>query len=131
MTGIDTNVLLRFLLGDDPVQTPLARAMLQSLTAENPGWVGVASVLETVWVLSSAKKMDRRAVARAIGGLLDLDVLVVERAETVASAIRLFGSGQADFADCLIACSAKAAGCSRTLTFDRRAARDAGMELIE
>ena len=90
----------------------------------------MASVLEIVWVLSSAKNMDRRAVSKAITSLLFVDSLIVEQAEVVASAIQLFGSSHADFADCLIAVSAQAAGCTRTVTFDRRAARDAGMELL-
>jgi len=58
------------------------------------------------------------------------ETIVVERAETVARALQRYRRGRADFADCLIATSAKAAGCSRTVTFDRIAARDAGMELI-
>jgi predicted nucleic-acid-binding protein len=55
---------------------------------------------------------------------------VIEQASLVERAMQLYRKGNADFADCLIATSAKAAGCSRTLTFDRKAARDAGMELI-
>ena len=59
-----------------------------------------------------------------------LDSIVVEQDMIVASAVQRFRTTRADFADCLIAASARAAGCARTVTFDRLAARDAGMELI-
>jgi predicted nucleic-acid-binding protein len=56
--------------------------------------------------------------------------VVVEQAEVLAEAVRRFRFSKVDFADCLIAASARAAGCSKTVTFDHIAARDAGMELI-
>lgn len=129
MTGLDTNILVRFFAQDDPLQSPKARAILSSLTVAEPGWVGVATILELVWVLTSSIRLDRDAVARILAALLTRETIVVERTETVEKALMLFRKGRADFADCLIAASAKAAGCSRTVTFDRRAARDAGMEL--
>lgn len=130
MTGLDTNILTRFFANDDPLQTPKARAMLSSLTVAEPGWVGVATILELVWVLTSSLRLSRPAVAKILADLLTLETIQVERAETVAKALQRYASGKADFADCLTAASAKAAGCNRTLTFDRIAARDAGMELI-
>ena len=130
MIGLDTNVLLRFILKDDPAQTPAARRFLQSLTPDNPGWVGIANVLEIVWVLSNSKNMDRREVSRAITSLLFLDTVIVEQVEVLVTAVQLFDSSRADFADCLIAVSARAAGCSKTVTFDRIAARDTGMDLL-
>jgi len=62
---------------------------------------------------------------------LQVDAIVVERREVVAAATKIFSTTKADFADCLIAASARAAGCVRTVTFDRVAARDAGMVLLE
>jgi predicted nucleic-acid-binding protein len=73
-------------------------------------------------------KKDR--VAQVLDMLLASRDIVVGQDDTVREALRLYSVGNADFADCLIASSAKAAGCSRTVTFDRRAARDASMELI-
>ena len=97
---------------------------------DSPGWVGLATVLELVWVLSSKNRFDRRTIAKTIDQLLSQEEIVVEQAETVQKAVRLFRDGKADFADCLISVSAKAAGCARTVTFDRIAARDAGMDLL-
>jgi predicted nucleic-acid-binding protein len=130
MTGLDTNVLLRFLLRDDPLQTAQARTLFQSFSTERPGWVGIATILEIAWVLTKNEAMGREAVAKAILDLLSLDTVNVERADAVAWAVQTFRSTKADFADCLIAASARAAGCSKTVTFDRIAARDAGMELL-
>ena len=130
MTGLDTNMLVRFFAKDDPLQTPKARAVLSSLTTAEPGWVGVATILELVWVMTSTLGVGRDAVAQILAELLTRETIVVERAETIEKALQRYRRGRADFADCLIAASARAAGCSRTVTFDRIAARDAGMELI-
>jgi predicted nucleic-acid-binding protein len=129
--GLDTNILVRFFAKDDPLQTPKARAVLRSLTTADPGWVGVATILELVWVMTSSIKVGRDAVVQILAELLTRETIVVERAETIEKALQRYRRGRADFADCLIAASAKAAGCSRTVTFDRIAARDAGMEFIE
>jgi predicted nucleic-acid-binding protein len=130
VTGLDTNVLVRFFAQDDPQQSPQANRMMSSLTVREPGWVATATILELVWVLTSKMRLDRGGIARILDRLLRQEKLVVEQASVVEGAYRLYRSGNADFADCLISSSAKAAGCARTVTFDRRAARDAGMELI-
>jgi predicted nucleic-acid-binding protein len=130
VTGLDTNVLVRFFAQDDHLQSPIADEIMRSLTVENPGWVGVATILELVWVLGSKNRFDRKVIANTLDRLLLQEEIAIEQAESVQNALQLFRKGEADFADCLIATSAKAAGCSRTVTFDRKAARDAGMELI-
>ncbi len=130
MTGLDTNVLLRFFAQDDQRQSPLADATMASLTVENPGWVGLATVLEFVWAMSKKMHFAKAVVCDALDRLLMLETIVVEQDATVASAVQRFRSTRADFADCLIAISAQAAGCTKTLTFDEIAATDAGMELI-
>lgn len=130
MTGLDTNVLVRFFAQDDPQQSPQANRMMSSLTVGEPGWVATATILELVWVLTSKMRFDRGGIARILDLLLRQEKIVVEQASVVEGAFQLYRNGNADFADCLISSSAKAAGCLRTVTFDRRAARDAGMELI-
>lgn len=130
MIGLDTNVLVRYFGQDDARQSPQADAIFDSLTADNPGWVGLAALLELVWVMSSVKGAGRVEIADTLDQLLAMNVIAVEQASTVANAAQRFRSGKAEFADCLIAASAQTAGCGRTFTFDRVAARDAGMELI-
>jgi len=128
--GLDTNVLLRFYLKDDAEQSPKAEHLLRSLTAEAPGWVALATILELIWVMKSKNRSERAEIADALELLLAQDVIVVEQSNVVMRAVRLFRSSKADFADCLIAESARTAGCTRTFTFDEIAARDLGMELI-
>ncbi len=130
MTGLDTNVLLRFFLNDDPMQSPKTRRIMNSLSAAHPGWISLATVLEFVWVLKTRNRSERVAIATALDRMLSQDAFVIEQAVVVARAVRCFRASKADFADCLIAESAKEAGCSRTLTFDEVAARDTGMQLI-
>lgn len=130
MTGLDTNVLVRYIMQDDPRQSALATRLLESLTADAPGFVSLISVVELSWVLSSAYELDRVQLVQAIEVLLRTKEIVVDRAETVWKAVRLFQSANADFADCLIERSAAAAGCERTMTFDRGAAKGCGMTLV-
>jgi predicted nucleic-acid-binding protein len=69
-------------------------------------------------------------VVDAFEGLLRTKELKLERAEIVWKALRSFQHSTADFADALIAQSAASAGCTRTMTFDRGAAKTGGMTLI-
>jgi predicted nucleic-acid-binding protein len=130
VTGLDTNVLLRYVAQDDSVHSPIADAVIGSFTADDPGWVGLSTILEFVWVMTTQKRVGRATLSTTLDRLLMLDTVIVEQPDVVASAVRQFRSSKADFADCLMAASARAAGCSRTVTFDRIAARDAGMELL-
>ena len=130
MIGLDTNILLRFFLDDDPTQSPKARLIIGSLNAGKPGWIGVATILEIVWVMKRKKPSGREEISNIIEQLIADDAIVVEHPALVAAAVQRFRSTKAEFADCLIAASARVAGCERMLTFDEIAARDAGMELI-
>jgi predicted nucleic-acid-binding protein len=130
MIGLDTNVLIRYIMQDDAKQSPLATRLIESLTPESPGFVPLVSVIELGWVLSSAYELDRNQLVDAFEGLLRTKELVVERAEIVWKALRVLQGTNGDFADCLISCSAAAAGCRKTMTFDRGAAKSSGMTLI-
>ncbi|MDE3010828.1 MAG: type II toxin-antitoxin system VapC family toxin [Pseudomonadota bacterium] len=130
MIGLDTNVIVRYIMQDDGKQSPLATRLIESLSAEEPGFIPLVSMVELGWVLLSAYGLDRGQLIEAFTGLLRTKELVVERAEIVWQALRLLQGTNADFADCLIACSASSAGCGRTMTFDRGAAKCAGMTLL-
>lgn len=131
MTGLDTNVLVRYIMQDDAAQSALATRLVESLSAGSPGFVSLVSVVELSWVLSSAYALDRAQIVEVFEGLLRTKEIVVERAETIWRALRVFQSSRADFADCLIERLASAAGCERTMTFDRAAAKGCGMTLIK
>jgi len=128
--GIDTNVLVRYFIEDDPAQSRLTDSLFNSLSGADPGWVSQATILEFAWIMKSVRRLDRKTIATMMGKLTMLDSIVIERADIVDKALQRFHHGKAEFADCLIAASGRAAGCSKTVTFDKIAARDAGMELL-
>jgi predicted nucleic-acid-binding protein len=130
MIGLDTNVLVRYIMQDDAKQSPLASVLVESLSSDAPGFVTQVCVVELFWVLSSAYGLDRTQLVATLDGLLRSKEIIVESAEVVWKALRLFQAGNADFADCLIERAAATAGCSRTMTFDRGAAKACGMQLV-
>ncbi|BAO30882.1 PIN domain-containing protein [Sulfuritalea hydrogenivorans] len=130
MIGLDTNVLVRYVAQDDPKQSPVASRLIESLTADAPGYVSVVSVVELVWVLTDCYALRKDELCEVLETLLRTKEIVVAHADTVWQALRLFKGGKADFADCLIERFANAAGCDHTATFDRDAAKHCGMRLI-
>jgi predicted nucleic-acid-binding protein len=131
MIGLDTNVLVRYLMQDDAKQAAKATRLMESLTVEVPGFVSVVSVVELGWVLTSAYGLTRSQLEQALEALLRTKELVVDRADQVLQALRVFKATKADLADCLIERSAASAGCEQTMTFDVGAAKGAGMVLVQ
>jgi predicted nucleic-acid-binding protein len=130
--GLDTNVLVRYLTQDDARQAALANQLLEkTLSAERPGFVSTVALVELVWVLESGYGCDRAQVVAVVERLLRTRTLRVENAEVAWQAVRRFAAGAADFADCLIERAGAAGGCEVTLTFDRAAAKAAGMQLLD
>jgi len=131
MIGLDTNVLVSYLAQDDPKQSPKATRLIESLTAESPGYVSIVSVVELVWVLTGCYAQSKQEICTVIETLLRTKGIIVAHADTVWKALRLFKEGNADFADCLIERFAAEAGCQHVATFDRTAAKHCRMQLIE
>lgn len=131
MIGLDTNVLVRYIMQDDAKQAAKATKLIESLTAQEQGFITLVSVVELVWVLSSSYDLARGQIAQALDVILRSKQLVVDQAEHVVRALRAYGAGNADFADCLIERTAVAAGCAKTMTFDAAAAKTAGMTLVQ
>jgi predicted nucleic-acid-binding protein len=131
VTGLDSNILLRYFLYDDPKQSLIAERVIDSLTPDSPGWIAVTTLVEIVWALSAQLRVRREPIARILKELLTENAIVVDRRELVERALHFYRTTKADFADCIISVSAKSAGCNRVLTFDENAARDLGMELAE
>jgi predicted nucleic-acid-binding protein len=130
MIGLDTNVIVRYVMQDDPKQSQKATRLIEALSSETPGFVPLVAVVEIAWVLTSCYDLKREQVAEAMGGILRSKEFVVDRAEQVAQALRVYKTGSADFADCLIERGSTSAGCERTMTLDASAAKSAGMTLI-
>jgi predicted nucleic-acid-binding protein len=124
MIGLDTNVLVRYATQDDAAQSAKAAEWIERrLTAENPGFISVVAMAETVRVLERTYDLADRDIAATIERLLQADVLIVESAQQVFAAMMALKEGHGSFADALINALGAQAGCSHTLTFDQKALR--------
>ncbi len=131
MIGLDTNILVRHLVQDDPVQSPKATEFIeQRLTERDPGFISTVVMAETAWVLERVYALADDEVAATIERILQIEVLVVENESDVFTAMMAVREGRGSFADALIGAIDAQAGCSRTLTFDRKALRLPGFELL-
>jgi len=121
MIGLDTNVLVRYLAQDDPVQSAKATALIERrLTEQDPGFISVVAMAETVWVLERAYGLADADIAAAIERMLQVEALVVESEQEVFTAMVALKEGRGSFADALIGALGASAGCSHSLTFDRK-----------
>jgi predicted nucleic-acid-binding protein len=131
MIGLDTNVLVRYFAQDDPEQSGKAADLIEHrLSERDPGFISVVAIVETVWVLQRAYGLDNPAVAAVIERTLQADTLVVENEQDVFTAMVALKEGQGSFPDALIGALGAKAGCITTVTFDRRAARLSGFDLL-
>lgn len=132
MTGIDTNILVRYLTGDDPKQSRAAEKFLRkNCTAGRQGWIGAIVLCELAWVLSRGYKYTRDEVATVIGQLLKTAEFELEDNACVRRTLRVYEEQGGDFPDALIAGRNAAAGAAPTHTFDQRAAKQQGFKLLK
>ena len=129
MTGIDTNVLVRFVVQDDARQSAQADAFFASLTEDNLGYLSTTTLVESVWVLERIYKLSKVQVRELLARLLRAPEIVLEQSIRIGEAVALYTTG-ADFADALIASSGRAAGCKTTVSFDRGAIKYAHMSPV-
>lgn len=129
MIGLDTNVVVRYLVGDDPRQSAAATELVTSLTVDEPGFLSVVTVVETFWVLRRSYRVTAQRCAEVIEGLLDSRELRVQHQEVVRNAVSASHNGF-DFADAVINELGRRAGCDYTVTFDRGAAGSDQMRLL-
>ena len=115
---------------DDPKQAAKATKLIESLTPAEPGFVTLVTVVELFWVLTASYDLSRAQIVEAFDALIRSKQLLVEQTDQVLRALRVYGAGSADFPDCLIERTAKAAGCDKVMTFDVGASKQAGMTLI-
>lgn len=130
MIGLDTNVIVRYIAQDDAAQSKKASALIEALSVENPGYITVISLVELVWVLQGAYEASREELLNVLETLLRNRELVIEHSEIIWKAVRAFAASKADFADCMIERFANEAQCEYVATFDKGAAKMAGMRLI-
>src|SRR5215467_4276551 len=106
MIGLDTNIVVRYLTLDHPVQSPKAAALIERhLTLSKPGFISIVTMIETVWVLRQPYGFSREEVAGYVELLLRARTLVVEHERAVYDAMTALRENRGDFADSLIASS--------------------------
>lgn len=131
MIGIDTNIIVRYLTQDEPQQSAKATEIIERrLTEDDPGFISIVAMVETVWVLDRAYGFTTRETALAIERLLQTEVLLLEHEQEVFTAMIALSKGQGAFADAISAALGIKAGCPYTLTFDQKAQRLAGFKLL-
>lgn len=124
MLGIDTNVLVRFLVRDDEAQFEKTRKLIKREVAAGSGvLVNQLVLLETEWVLRSRYSLPKNLIIQAISGLLDASDVRFEDEPAVEEALFIWKDSAADFADCLIGAKNRRLGCRATATFDMKASK--------
>ena len=130
MIGLDTNVLVRFITQDDSKQSALANTLIDSLNESSPGYVSLVTIAELNWVLESVYNTTRQQFVEVMQTLMSLENIKLDQIAVVASAVRTYAASKADFSDCLIERLSASVGCVKTMTFDKAAAKMAGMVLL-
>jgi len=127
--GLDTNVVVRYLVQDEPDQSATASMVIDALTEKDPGFLSLVTVVELYWVLRRAYKLSTARCAELVEGLLDARELRVGQDSIVRAALTA-SRGGLDFPDAVIAELGRVAGCEHTVTFDQRAAQSDEMRLL-
>lgn len=131
MVGIDTNVLVRFVVQDDKKQAAVASELIEhGCSAANPAIICLIVLCEFVWVLSSAYEYSQEQIASALKQILVTECFAIEKHGLAWSAMLDYSSGFGDYADCLIARANELNGAETTFTFDRRASRNKRFTLL-
>lgn len=124
MLGIDTNILIRFLVRDDEAQFEKARKLIKrEIAAGCRVFVNQLVLMETEWVLRSRYAVPKNQIIEAISGLLNATDVQFEDEPAIEEALFVWKDSIADFADCLIGAKNRRLGCRATATFDAKASR--------
>ncbi len=124
MIGLDTNILVRYLVEDDAAQASKAARLIETrCTEDTPGFVNRVVLCELAWVLESAYDYPRATVAATLEILLRPAELKVDAADAAWAALTAYRGGGVDFSDAFIGRLNRDAGCDATATFDKGAAR--------
>ena len=131
MIGLDTNVVIRYLVQDDKKQSAAATRFIEkSLTTDVPGYINHITLCEIVWVLQRCYDVTNQQLRDIIEGLLTTKQLIVENVEVAWKALRAYDANSADFCDALIGQANIHSGCEHTVTFDKKAASLPGFDLL-
>ena len=129
MKGVDTNILVRFLVGDDPVQSQKVYELFKKTEQEKGTlFVPLVVILELIWVLESAYEIPRDNIVESISDMLLMPILKFEHRSALQRVVGAARQSRCDLADLVIACSAHDQGCETVWTFDKRASAFTGFD---
>ncbi|MBX2808044.1 MAG: type II toxin-antitoxin system VapC family toxin [Cellvibrionaceae bacterium] len=130
MIGLDTNVLIRYITQDDAIQAKKATLLIENeLTERNLGFVTLIALIELSWVLGSCYEQNKVSIIRVVEALLTTKQIMIERADLAHLALKDYQAANGDFSDALISRISIDNGCSKILTFDKKA-QSVGMNKI-
>lgn len=131
MIAVDTNVLVRLFVADEPSQAAKAQKLFDAAAeGEVAVWISDTVLVELAWTLGKAYARERSDIVKALRALVSHATVQLESPASVRSATDLFERGPADFADCLLSVKAQVAGCDRLATFDRGMKGLPGVKLL-
>ena len=126
MIALDTNILLRYFVQDDPAQAKTATRIIERLTPANPAFLSLIVICELIWALRTVYKIPRETRATILGNLFATEDFEIENFNAAYKAPQHYTEGKADFSDYLIREIARQAGCDRVVTFDKIALKEDG-----
>jgi len=130
MIGLDTNVVIRYLTQDDKAQSAKANKLIDGeLTSSEPGFITLISLVEIVWVLESCYGQPKDKIIHVLHSLLSTKQLLIENADIAYLAVKRYHAGKADFSDVIITILSEKAGCSKIVSFDKKA-KSVGMTAL-
>jgi len=132
MKGIDTNILIRFLIGDDELQAKKVYKIFKKAEAEkNELFVPLLVILELIWVLESVYEISRIEILESISDLILMPILKFENQSTLQQFTNAAQGNKYDLSDLLISHSAKTQGCETVITFDKKSSKFTLFELVK
>ncbi len=131
MKGLDTNILLRYLVQDDEERSHAASLYIKKhCTREQPAFINRIVLCELVWVLETAYSYKREQIAGVLEKILQTSQFEIENTDEAWQALSLYRKEKIDFSDALIGACNKKSGCSKTATFDKNAGKTSDFELL-
>lgn len=131
MKGLDTNVLVRYLTEDDPVQARRAAAFITTtVTRGERCFVSPVVLCELCWVLRAAYRISKTDLLLTLDRILATSQFVIGDKDVIRAAVEAYRAGPAEFADYFIGLAHQDSGCDRTATFDRRLRGAVGFQVI-
>ncbi|MFH2045933.1 MAG: type II toxin-antitoxin system VapC family toxin [Pseudomonadota bacterium] len=132
MKAVDTNILIRFLIGDDELQAKQVYTIFKKAESEKEVlFVPLLVILEMVWVLESVYNISRVEILDSINDLLSMPIFKFDQLSTLQQFAHSAQGNNHDLSDLLIAHSAKTNGCETVITFDKKASKFQLFELLK